>query len=78
MADEFYVLELDYLVVAGQRYCKQEFIVLSTVQGACIDIHIELFGHDRRLVVNGDALLIDAAPRVALFADVYQFGRKAI
>ena len=73
VADEFYVLELDDLVVVGQGYGKEEFVVLASIQGAGIDIHVEFFGHDGGLVVNGDALLIDAAAGVALLADMYEF-----
>ena len=67
------VLELDDLVVVSQGDGKEQLVVLATIQGAGVDIHIELFGHDSGLVVNGYALLIDAAAGVTLLADVYEF-----
>ena len=72
VADKLDVLELDDLVVVGQGNGEQQLIILAAVQGAGKDIHVEFFGHDCGLVVNGDALLVDAAAGVALLADMYK------
>ena len=70
---QFDVLELNYLVVVGQGNGEQEFVVLASVQGAGVDVHVEFLGHDCGLVIYGDALLIYAAAGTALLADVYEF-----
>ena len=59
--------------MVGQGDGEQEFVVLASVQGAGIDVHIEFLSHYCGLVVNGDALLIDAAAGTALLADMYEF-----
>ena len=53
-----------------KRHGEQKFVVLAAVESRCNEIHAELFGHDSRLIVDGDAVLIDAASCVALLADV--------
>ena len=70
---ELHIFQTDYLVVVGKRYGEEQFVIFSSVKGACEYVHVQIFGHDCGLVVNGDALLIDAAPGITLFTYMYEF-----
>lgn len=62
---------LDFLVI-GERHGEQKLVVLAAVERGRHEIHIELLGHRGGLIVDGDAVLVDAASAVTLRADVYQ------
>ena len=64
--------------VIRQGEGEEQLVVLATVEGAGGDVEVELFGRNGGLVVNGDALLVDAAPHVALRADVEQLAGEAV
>ena len=71
MTYEFHIFQTDYLVVVDKGYREEQFVILASVKSACIDVHIQAFGHDCGLVVNGYALLIDAASGITLFTYMY-------
>ena len=78
MAYEFYARQFLDLVMAVERHGEQKFIVFSAVKGGGDEIHAEFFGHDGSLIVDGDAVFVDAASGVALLADVEQFGTESV
>ena len=65
-------------VVATQWNGKKQFVVFAAVEGCRNEAHVEFFGHDGCLVVDGYAVFVDAATGMALPADVQQFRRKSV
>lgn len=78
VADDLDVLQLADAVVLGKGDGEEEFIVLAAVQRAGGYVHVQLLGHDGGLIVEGDALLVDAAAGVALGADVRQLAAQPV
>ncbi len=58
--------------------CEQELIVLSTIEGGSHEVHVDFLGHYCSLVVDWNAVFVDAASGVAVLADMEQFGREAV
>ena len=73
VSDEFNTLYLFNLLVIADGNGEQQFVVLAAIQGTGGDIHIHLLRHDRRLVVDGDVLFIDATTHTGLFTDMKEF-----
>ena len=65
MTDDFDTLHGRYFVVLCQRYGEEQLIVFSTIQCTSSDIHVQFFGHDSGLIVDGDAVFVDTASGMA-------------
>lgn len=76
--DEVDVLQGGHLFVVGQGHGEEQLVVLAAVEGAGEGRKVELFADEGRLVIDGDALLVDTAAYAALLADVEQFGGEAV
>ena len=73
VADEFDAIYLLDLSVVADRHGEQQFVVFAAIEGTSRDVHVHFLGHDSRLVVDGNILLIDTAANMLLFADMHQF-----
>ena len=49
-------------------------MIVAAVEGRCGEVHVELLGHDGRLVVDRQTVLVDAAAHMAAGGNVEQFG----
>ena len=78
VTDDLDVLHSCYLFVKSQRHGEEEFVILAAVEGAGGDVHIEFFSCYGCLVVERDALLVEAATHVGLLTDVENFGRETV
>ena len=67
-----------YLVVVGNGHCEEKFVVFTSVEGCCGEVHVHLFAHDGSLVVDRNAVFVYAATDGRLFADVKQFGGESV
>ena len=72
VSDETYSLQLAHLLVVGEGDGEEQLIVFASVEGTGDDVHVELLGHHRGLVIKGDVLFIDAASLATLLADVHE------
>ena len=72
VADEAHTLHLAHLLVVGEGDGEEQLIVFASVEGTGDDVHVELLGHHRGLVIKGDVLFIDAASLATLLADVHE------
>ncbi len=78
MPDEMHVVHLLNLLMVTYRHSKEQFVVLTAIQGTGGDVHIQLFSHHCRLVVDGNLLLEDATAHMALLADVHELAAEAV
>ena len=78
VSDELHIIDFLYLLVVANGDGEQQLVVLAAIQGAGGDVHVQFLGHHRRLVVDGDLLLEDAAAYMALLADVHEFGGESV
>ena len=60
------------LVVVSERHGEKQLVVFAAVKGSSDQVHIDFLCHHSGLVVDGNAVLVDAAAAVALLADVEQ------
>ena len=67
-----------YLLMISDRDGKQKFIILTSAQGGSSKIHIKLLASRRRLVVDGDVLLIDTTATMALLTEVAKLRSQSI
>ena len=68
----------DDFVMGGEGHGEEELVVFASVEGCGDEVHVELFGHGRGLVVDGYAVFVDAAAGVALVADVQELGGEPV
>ena len=78
VADDLDVLQLAHYFVGREGNGKEQFIILSPVEGACGYIHVELFCHGCSLIVERNALLVDATSHMTLGTDVKQFAAQSV
>ena len=67
-----------HLFVVGKTDGEEQFVVVAAIEGAGRDVHVEVFGHRRRLIIQGDALFVHLTADVTLLADVKQLRREAV
>lgn len=78
VADDLDTFEtLDTFVVC-QGYGEEEFIILSSVEGGCHEVHIQFLSHHRCLIIDWDAVFVDATSRMAVMAYVEELGRQTV
>ena len=78
IADHANVFEGRNGIIHGERNCEYQLVVFSSVEGTSADVHVQLLGHRGSLVVEGQSLLVDAATRLALLADMHQFATQPV
>ena len=64
--------------MVGQRDGEQQLIVLAAIHSRRNQVHVELLGLDGGLVVDGYAVLVNAASHTRRLADVQQFARQSV
>ena len=78
VTDDFDIGKCFHTLMVGERHGEEEFVVLTTIEGAGGDIEVELLGCNCRLVVDGQAFLKDATTHLTFVADVEKFAADAI
>ena len=78
VSDHFHIVDLADAVVVGKGDGEQELVVLASVEGTGGDVQVELLSRSGCLVVERNPFLVDAAPCVALAADVHQFAAESV
>ena len=75
LPDSLYFL---YLFIVADGHGEEQFVVFSAIERAGREVHIELFGGDGRLIIDGDFFFINTAAAVALLADMHQFAAQPV
>ena len=75
LPDSLYFL---YFFIVADGYGEEQFVVFSAIERAGREVHIELFGGDGRLIIDGDFFFINTAAAVALLADMHQFAAQPV
>lgn len=73
MADQFDSFYLTDLFMISNRHRKQQFIIFTTIQSTGRHIHIQLFRHHSRLVIQRNLLFINPTSHSTLRTDMQQF-----
>ena len=75
VANHLDVIQLFHFLMVSQRNGEEQFIILTSIERSGVDVHIKLLSRTGRLIVDRNTLFIDAAARMALFADVHGLRR---
>ena len=78
MADNADAFEFRNGFVGGQRHGEEQLVVLAAVHRGHNEVHVKFFGHNGGLVVDGNAVFVDAAAGFGRFAQVHELGRQAV
>ena len=64
VSNQLHVVHLLNLLVVADWHGEEQFVILAAVEGARRNVHVQLLRHHRRLIVDWDILLVDAAAAV--------------
>ena len=64
IAYHLYTLHTLEFVIVADRAGKEQFVVFTSIKGACGDIHIEFLSHQSRLIVYGQGVFIIEVGRI--------------
>ena len=78
IAYHLYALHTLKFVIIAYRAGEEQFVVFTSVKGACGDIHIEFLSHQSRLIVYRQGVFIHSASCARLLADVVKLRRQAV
>ena len=77
VTDDFDIGKCFHTLMVGERHGEEEFVVLTTIEGAGGDIEVELLGCNCRLVVDGQAVFEYATTQLTFVADVEKLAADA-
>ena len=78
MSDHFHVVERFDERVCREGHGEEQLVVLAAVESAGAYVEIQLFGGHSSLVVDGQAVFVDAAAHVGAATEVEEFAAQAV